>query len=369
MAGDIKSILNEEAVRWLADSLFDIDSAFDRGGFCAASNAGLENLELTQRARHIANCLNHFLPQPFTRAAGLLIRSLGPEVAPTGENGPSVLRYFPHVFFIAQFGLDDFEAAMAAQYELTKRFTAEFSIRSFIERYPEQTYQQLQLWAADSNPHVRRLVSEGTRPRLPWAPRLRDYQRDPAPVIALLEKLRDDPSLYVRRSVANSINDIAKDHPDIAVKLCARWIKGADGNRRWLVKHALRGLIKQGHAGALAVLGAKAGALVQVRNLALGEVPVRLGERLAFSCTVSAQGDRSERLVVDFAIHFMKSSGRTSRKVFKLKTLTLKPRETVRLEGRVSFAELTTRRHYPGRHLLEIIVNGAVVATRRFNVV
>ena len=144
---------------------------------------------------------------------------------------------------------------MQAQHELTQRFTAEFSIRPFIERHPEATLARLAQWTQDPSPHVRRLVSEGTRPRLPWASRLRDFQRDPAPVLALLERLKDDPELYVRRSVANNLNDIGKDHPDLLADVARRWLQNASPERRWIVRHALRSAIKRAEPGALSALG------------------------------------------------------------------------------------------------------------------
>src|SRR5262249_34126743 len=149
-----------------------------------------------------------------------------------------------------------FEPAMRAQYELTKRFSAESSIRAFLMQYPEATYARLLEWARDGSVHVRRLVSEGTRPRLPWAPRLRAFQDDPRPVIALLELLKDDPERYVQRSVANNLNDIGKDHPELAVEVCRRWSARTSPGRAWIVRHALRSLVKKGHRGALEAVGA-----------------------------------------------------------------------------------------------------------------
>ena len=163
--------------------------------------------------------------------------------------------YMPHLFFVARHGLDHFEDSMRAQYALTQRFTAEYSIRAFLEKHPEATLARLREWAADPSQHVRRLVSEGTRPRLPWAPRLRAFQKDPRPVLELLELLKDDPELYVRRSVANNLNDIGKDHPALLTAVAKRWLRGATPERRWIVDHALRSAVKRADAGALGALG------------------------------------------------------------------------------------------------------------------
>ena len=163
--------------------------------------------------------------------------------------------YMPHLFFVARHGLDHFEDSMRAQHALTQLFTAEYSIRAFLEKHPGATLARLREWTADPSHHVRRLVSEGTRPRLPWAPRLRAFQKDPRPVLELLELLKDDPELYVRRSVANNLNDIGKDHPALLTAVAKRWLRGASPERRWIVSHALRSAVKRADAGALGALG------------------------------------------------------------------------------------------------------------------
>lgn len=248
---------------------------------------------------------------------------------------------------------------MRAQYELTQRFSAESSIRAYLVHHPEATYARLLEWSSDPNVHVRRLVSEGTRPRLPWAPRLRAYQEDPRPVLALLERLKDDPERYVQRSVANNLNDIGKDHPDLAVETCRRWLVGAPPAREWIVRHALRSLVKRGHPGALAVLGVGAPAKVVVGRVRLAPKTVHVGGVLSFSVVVESAARRAQSLMIDYAVHFVKANGALRAKVFKLKRLTLGPGAAVELAGKVSFAQLTTRRPYPGRHRLELLVNGA----------
>lgn len=198
----------------------------------------LAGLELTGRAWHIAEVMQEHLPRPFAAAAEILVASLDAPLTSTEHFGLAPLRYMAHVFFVQKYGLDDFEAAMHAQYELTKRFSAESSIRAFLVRYPDATYARLVQWSADTNAHVRRLVSEGTRPRLPWAPRLQAFIDDPRPVLELLELLKDDPVRYVQRSVANNLNDISKDHPEIVVQTCRHWSKAANAGRQWIVRHA-----------------------------------------------------------------------------------------------------------------------------------
>lgn len=208
--------------------------------------------------------------------------------------------------------------------------------------------------------HVRRLVSEGTRPRLPWAPRLRAFQADPSPVLRLLELLRDDPERYVQRSVANNLNDISKDHPELAVATCLRWLEQPTEGRRWIVRHALRSLVKQGHLGALQALGAGNAPEVRVDSVRLTPRRVRIGDTLRFELRLTSTARQSQALVVDTRVHFVKADGKTSPKVFKLKQLELAPNASIVLRGRLGLAQLTTRRHYPGRHTLELVVNGVV---------
>lgn len=367
MADPLKTFFDGRAVRRLSAMLHAADPGFPVARFVAEASRGLDELELLDRARHIAAAMARALPDDFERAADVILRSLGSPL-PAGEgNGMAPFLYLPHVIFAAERGLDDFDAAMRLQKELTRRFTAEFSIRVYLERHPERTLATLAAWAADPDPHVRRLVSEGTRPRLPWAPRLRAFQKDPRPVLALLELLKDDPEPYVRRSVANNLNDIGKDHPDLLVATCARWLRGAGEGRRWIVGHALRWLVKRGHPGALVVLGFGDAAGVQVE----GEIRPRratIGGRVVVAVVVANRGRKAATAAVDLAVHFVKANGGAKAKVFKGRNLELAPGVSASFEKAISLAQHTTRRHYPGRHLVEARVNGRKVPIGSFTV-
>jgi 3-methyladenine DNA glycosylase AlkC len=266
--------------------------------------------------------------------------------------------FMPHLFYVAQHGLAHFEESMRAQYALTQLFTAEYSIRAFLEKHPQATLARLREWARDPSEHVRRLVSEGTRPRLPWAPRLRAFQQDPRPVIELLELLKDDPSLYVRRSVANNLNDIGKDHPQLLATLAKRWLKGASDERRWIVKHALRSAIKRADAGALGALGYGGKANVAVRAVRITPARPKIGGQVSIGFEIVNKGAKRQRVMADLVVHFVKARG-TSAKTFKLRMLDLAPgaRETV--SKKITLSQLTTRRHYPGRHRVEALLNGS----------
>lgn len=255
----LKSLLDRDAIDCLAHNLRLAEPAFDAAGFRRTALRGLGPLSIMQRGQHLAAALRAHLPARFEAAVEVLLRSLTPPHSQTSDLGLAVFFYLPHVCFIGTYGLDaahndgrdPFEASMRAQYEITRRFSAEFSIRPFLIRWPERTLARLQGWTTDADPHVRRLCSEGTRPRLPWAQRIPAFVRDPRPVLPILEALKDDTDLYVRRSVANHVGDIAKDHPALAFELCRRWVDGASAERRWLIRHAVRHPAKQGVKAAL----------------------------------------------------------------------------------------------------------------------
>jgi 3-methyladenine DNA glycosylase AlkC len=364
----LKDFFDEPLLRSLADDLHRVHPPLDRKKFVADCLRGLHALELIDRGRHVGEVLRRHLPERFEEAARILVASLGPALPQTEGFGMAPFRYLPHITYVGRYGLDHFEAAMEAQMAITQRFSAEWSIRGFLERYPEKTYARLLDWVRHPSVHVRRLVSEGTRPRLPWAPRLRAFQEDPAPVLRLLELLKDDPELYVRRSVANSLNDIGKDHPQVLVEVCRRWSVDAPPERAWVVKHALRSLVKRGDRQALAVLGVAQAPKVRVSRARLVARRVPIGGALSFSFDVASAARRKQDLLVDFAVHFVKADGRTKPKVFKLARITLPAAGRVTLRESVSFRPMTTRTPYPGTHRLEALINGVAFPLARFEV-
>lgn len=255
----LAALLDVEAVECLAHNLALAHPKFDRGAFRRAALDGLAPLAILQRGRHLAAVLRAHLPARFEDAVDVLLRSLTPPLAQTDDLGLAVLFYLPHVSFVEAYGLDaagnggrdPFEVSMRAQYELTRRFSAEFSMRVFLIHEPKRTLERLMAWTRDPDPHVRRLCSEGSRPRLPWAQRIPAFVKDPQPVLPILEALKDDADLYVRRSVANHLGDIAKDHPQLAFEICARWVVDASAERKWLIRHAVRHPAKHGVRAAL----------------------------------------------------------------------------------------------------------------------
>ncbi len=354
------------AIPWrIAAMIAQVHPAFPKAAFLRDALNGYEALELMPRGRHIAAALRTHLPQDVPAALDILIASLD---APRDDISGSMASFLfmPHTVYVANYALDHFEDAMRAQHALTQRFTAEFSIRPFIERDQERTLARLREWTQDPSEHVRRLVSEGTRPRLPWAPRLRALQRDPRPALELLELLKDDPSLYVRRSVANHLNDIGKDHPELLNTVARRWLKGASAERAWIVRHALRSAIKRGDAGALAVSGFGARAEVSVRDVVITPSRVATGGKVRIAFELVNRLPRQQRVLVDLRVHYIKSNGQSAPKVFKLKTVVFASREALTFNKNLSLADLSTRRHYPGAHRIEVLLNGAAKALGSF---
>ena len=358
MAAPLKDSFGPDIPTRIAAALAAVDPTFDSAAFLADALDGYDDLELTPRARHIASALDRHLPADFEDAIAILMRSIGPRSAGPELSGMAAFYYAPHVYFVAEFGIDHWEASMQAQYELTQRFTAEFSIRAFLEREPERTLARLREWASDPSPDVRRLVSEGTRPRLPWAPRLRRFEIDPSPVLDLLELLKDDPSPYVRRSVANNLNDIGKDHPDLLIATCRRWLDGAGADRRALVRHALRSAVKRGDPAALDVLGFGGGRIVELSGVSVSPERPRIGDAVRISFTIHNGGPTRAAFNVDLRVHFVKANGGTSPKVFKMGSFELDAGAVASVSKLISLRQHTTRTHYPGTHRVEAIVNG-----------
>jgi 3-methyladenine DNA glycosylase AlkC len=276
--------------------------------------------------------------------------------------------YLPHVVFVAERGLDHFDLSMEAQHALTRRFSAEFSIRAYLARDPERAFAFLRRWLRDPSPHVRRLVSEGTRLRLPWAMRVPWLDAHPGRVIELLDALKDDPTTLVRRSVANNLNDLGKPHPALLARTCAAWIDGASDERRALIEHALRSAIKRGDPAALALLGYGGEAAVAIERVRIEPARVPIGGRVEVSLRLRSRATHGQDLLVDLAVHFVKASGRARPKVFKLDRVRLPPGGHVDLATTVSLAIHTTRVPRPGAHAVDVIVNGVTTRAGAFEV-
>ena len=364
MAEPLKTFFSPELVRRLAAEVARVHPSFPSSDFIERATEGLQDLELLDRGRHIMRALAEHLPQSYPEAVDVLLRSLGPEHGSDELIGAGMASFFylPHVIFVQERGLGHFDLSMHAQYELTKRFSAEGSIRPYIAGDPERTLSFLREWARDPNAHVRRLVSEGTRLRLPWAARVAWLDANPERVVELLEALKDDPTTLVRRSVANNLNDLGKVHPALMIRACEAWLEDASPERRALVEHALRSAVKRGDPEALRLLGYGTKPAIALEGVRFEPARVPIGGRVVFGFVLRSKARAPQDLLVDVAVHFVKADGRARPKVFKLKRITLPARGEVALEARISLAVHTTRKPRPGTHLVDVIVNG--VATR-----
>jgi len=332
----------------LADEIAKVYPRFDRTRFFALLyDDQWDGLELKGRMRHASEALGQVLPRDYRKALAILLKV---------EQHVSGFDHLLFADFVERFGVDDFDASMPALEVLT-RTSAEFAVRPFLRRYPERAFAQMLAWAGHESEHVRRLSSEGCRPRLPWGTALQELKRDPAPILPILERLKDDPSEYVRRSVANNLGDIAKDHPDLAIDIGERWMR-EQPERAPLVKHALRDLLKKGNRRALHLFGVGEGAAIEVETLSVTPKRVTLGGIATLRVVLRSTKKRAQRLRMEYAITYARPGERTGRKVFKIADVALAPGGSVDFTRTLSFADRTIRTHHAGRHTLTLIVNG-----------
>lgn len=360
MAEPFKNLINPAAVRAAARTMAAAWPRFDAARFEQLAGAGLEALELKARAMHVCAALEATLPQDFVQAAAWL------RAAMTGDDGLKGWILWPVGEYIARHGQAQPALALELLRTLTPRFTAEWAIRPFIERHPELSFRTLARWTADPDEHVRRLVSEGSRPRLPWGLQLKGLIADPSPTLALLERLQDDDSAYVRRSVANHLNDIAKDHPALVAAWVEAHLPDAPPERRKLLRHACRTLIKAGDARVLKAFGLGRALKGQV-SLAVTPRRIVLGEAITLQLELRSTARRGQPLVIDYAVHHVKAAGHSAAKVFKGWKLELAPGETRVLTKRHAIKPITTRTYHAGHHRVDLRVNGRVLAEAGFD--
>ncbi len=365
-----KNLLSPTLVRASSTALTRAWPAFDRKHFERVALKGLDALEMKARAMQIADALEAVLPPDFDASCDVIEAALALPIElgsvasqrDIAKHGLAGWIVWPLGELIARRGMAHPQRALVALHALTQRFSAEFAIRRFIVEHPALTLATMQRWTSDPSAHVRRLASEGSRPRLPWGLQLKALIADPSPTLPILAALQDDDSEYVRRSVANHLNDIAKDHPQLVVEWVQRHLPSAATERRALLSHASRTLIKQGHAGMLALWGA--GTAFNGRcTLKATPKRVPVGDSVQLTLKLHSTSNAAQSLLIDYAVHHVKADGRTSPKVFKGWKLTLGAGESRTLIKQHSFKPVTTRRYHAGPHVIEVSVNGAVAAS------
>ena len=345
-----KDFINRKLLERIAATVAGIDSSFNPKKFVDAVVADrLEERELKDRINTAARHFAEALPSDYPKAVKIVIKTA------------SELRGFGNwilTAFVESYGLDHFDDSVRALRELTKYGSSEFAIRPYIIRYTDRMLKVLDEWTEDPNEHVRRLAAEGCRPRGVWTMHIEAFKKDPRPVIKILEKLNADESLYVRKAVANNLNDISKDHPDLAIKTALAWKKNGNKHTDWIVKHACRSLIKQGHPEVFGIFGYTSSPKVEVRNFLAKQKSVKIGGEATLQAELVSKAKSEQRLVIDYRVHYLKKNNKVSAKVFKLTEKTFKPGENQTITTRHSFAERSTRSHNPGTHKIELIING-----------
>jgi 3-methyladenine DNA glycosylase AlkC len=342
---NLKDEYNKAFVESLANRLSTEASSFDKDSFVnGIINKSWEERELKDRVRHIAQTIYSHLDTDFADQIEILKK-----VAPHYNGLPAFV--FPD--FVEQFGLEDFKTSKEAMEIFTQQSTAEFAIRPFIEKYKDQAMSQILIWSKSKNHHLRRLASEGTRPRLPWASPLREFIKNPKPSLPILENLKNDDSEYVRKSV----NDISKDHPELVLKLAKSWY-GNSTNTDWIVKHGLRTLLKRGDKNALAIFGLNDSTGISTSPIVLSDESIKIGHFIHFAFEVINTTSKERAIRLEYRIDFVKANGSLSGKIFQLSEFNLKAKSKKSFKRKQWFKQLTTRIHYPGKHRITLIVNG-----------
>jgi len=357
---NLKEEFNKEFISRLADEFFLIHQSFKKKAFVdELISAEWTNLELKERMRKITSTVHAYLPFDYTKQIQVL-----KEVAPRFGG----IQGFIFSDFVQVYGLNDFKTSIHALEFFTAFSTGEFAIRPFIEMYPDECIKQLLIWSKSENHHVRRLSSEGSRPKLPWATPLRGFIKDPTPVFPILENLKNDESLYVRKSVANHLNDISKNHSELVLSICKNWY-GKTKNTDWIAKQALRTLLKKGNKEALAIFGTSNADKIEVEALQLSKNKLKIGDEFTFTFELKNTDKIEQILRLEYIIHFMKSNGSVSPKIFKITETILSAQAKKQWVKKHQFANLTTRKHYTGKHQLAIVVNGDVKQMLDFELV
>lgn len=353
----LKEMFNLKFYRKLATEFQNAHRPFNPDRFVKDVTKDLEHLSLNQRMRNTSVVLQKHLPGNYLSTIEIMMKVIG------NMNRGYTALLFPD--YVGLYGHEHFSASMEALKFFTSFGSSEFAIREFLKRDFTKTLKVMQQWSEDDDAHVRRLASEGSRPRLPWSFKLEEVIKNPRSTQPILENLKSDEALYVRKSVANHLNDISKDNPGHVLSLVKTWDKAND-NTAWIIKRGCRSLIKKGDVSSLAVFDYAKKVKVLVSNIKLNSSTIRLNESLQFDFDLTSQSTVSQKLVIHYRIHYRKKSGGLSPKTFSLKELMLTPKTSIKILKRQRFEDFTTRKHFGGEHILEILINGKVYQTKKF---
>ncbi len=367
----LKNIFFHEAfIKEFSEIFEGIHPSFDKKAFAKqVLDKDWEARELKERMRHITLMLHNHLPKNFKKAASILKKLVTHLLKEKPLKGSLSFEYMFLPDYIEIFGQEDIDSSINAIEKITQYSSAEFAVRPFIKNHPKKMMAQMQKWTNHKNKWVRRLATEGCRPRLPWGMALGDLKKDPTLVVQILEKLKNDSAETVRRSVANNLNDISKDHPKLALELGKKWI-GKETDVDWIVKHGLRTLLKQGNVDAMLLFGFADPANIVISELKMEPQQIKIGDGGEFSFQLNINSKKKKvKLRLEYFIYFMKANGKLSKKIFQLKEKIYPGGLQEAFKKKQHFKNLTTRKHYAGTHKLSIVVNGVEKAISEFELI
>lgn len=357
MADALKDMFNISYYRALANELKKVDKHFNDKKFIADVTKDIQQLSLNERLRNTSVVLNKYFTHDYKKTIEIM-----KDVVPQLRGGYTTL-VFPD--YVGLFGKEDMDTSLDALKYFTQFGSSEFAIREFLKMDFSGTIRVMEKWAEDNNVHVRRLASEGSRARLPWSFKLDKVIKDPRSTYRIIEALKTDTEPYVKKSVANHLNDISKDNPDYMLSVIGKWDRSNE-HTAWIAKHASRTLIKKGNPKTLAVFNFEKNVKVELLNFKLNKTKIKLGDTLMFSFDIVSKAAKAEKLVVDYIVHYCKSGKQTTQKVFKLKEIELGGKQSITAKKAQLFKDFSTRKHYPGKHRIEIMINGKVYGVKEF---
>lgn len=356
MAEPLKYVYSPAFIESLTVSLKQVYPSLNKKGFIAAVfDSDWDNRELKQRMKHLAHVLHQFLSADYSSNIATIIDWV--HLLKSQRDNHQSFEYLFLAEYVEIYGQHDVTLSMKAIEEITQYTSCEFAIRPFLIKHPEKVMKYMLKWSKHKHASVRRFSSEGCRPRLPWGMALPAFKKDPSLILPILENLKEDESLYVRKSVANNLNDIAKDNPDVVIELIKRW-QGNSPHTDWIIKHGARTLLKKAHAEVLGLFGLQTNLTCSISNLTFVKNKIKIGETLSFAFDLDTDSQKESKLRIEFAVYYVKAGGKPSRKLFKITENTYQKGKRISFSKQLSFKDLTTRKHYAGKHAIAIVVNG-----------
>ncbi|RYY28110.1 MAG: DNA alkylation repair protein [Chitinophagaceae bacterium] len=357
----LKNVYSPAFLQGLANDIVAIVPEFDGAAFVTSvQSGGWIQMELKQRMRQISDKLHDYLPGDYQNQVGIICNLTGRLAA----NNVSSFAYLCLPDFVGKYGTGHIRLSLDAIEKITQFVSCEFAIRPFLLENAPKVMARMLRWSKHSHAHVRRFASEGCRPRLPWGNAIPAFKNDPAPILPILDNLKDDPSEFVRKSVANNINDIAKDRPDVVLELIRKW-KGKSERTDWILRHGARTLLRRADPDIYKMFGLSGMHQCEVSQLSVSTKKVVAGDSVLFRFVLINKAATAALFRIEIGVDYVKSNGSTSRKLFKISERKFEPAIEYTFSRRISFADLTTRKHYPGKHKIAVIVNGRELGSRQ----